>query len=269
MSEHRDDGSEREAIGAWALNALEGEERDRIERHLRRDPDADREARDVAETAADLARSLPPITPRPELKSRVMDRISRTEQLPAPAGPEASAQPAAAEDRTEESSVPLSRYRSSVRRTRWFALAAALLLITSGGGLALWGSERASQRQAQATIEAMEQEREMMSTIMAADDAAHVVLPARTGGSLSLMYSRQQRSMLIEAEGLPAPPDGSAYQVWLVDPAGYHSAGMIASPDETVMMSGEVPASAELGLTVEPMAGSDQPTSDPMMLGEL
>ncbi|MFC7375832.1 MULTISPECIES: anti-sigma factor domain-containing protein [unclassified Brachybacterium] len=256
------------ATGAWALNALDAGERARFEEYLAEDPDAAAEAGSFEETAGELARGLDPIAPRPELKDAVMGRIARTRQLPPPAGTRPAGD-ATDPDSHDPAVVPADRYRSSVRRTRWLAVAAALLLVTSVAGFGLWGSERAAEQEARATIEAMEEEHEMMSTIMAADDASHVTLPADPGGSLSLMYSRQQGAMLIEASDLPRPPEGSAYQVWLVDPAGYHSAGMITEPDDTVMMHGEVPSSAELGLTLEPMTGSDQPTSDPMMLGEL
>src|SRR5699024_11068611 len=71
---------DRDLTGAWALNALDAEERARIEELFAQDPEAAGEARSFEETAAELAAGLEPEAPRPELKSSLMARIARTPQ---------------------------------------------------------------------------------------------------------------------------------------------------------------------------------------------
>lgn len=279
--------------GAWALNALDADERARVEEQLAQDPEVAAEARSFEETAGELARGLEPVPPRPELKDSVMARIARTRQLPPPDAQDAdetatASAPAENTHRAETGAsdasagspdaevVPLDRYRSAVRRTRWFAVAATALLVTSVAGVGLWSTERAAQQESEATIEALrsaqedaEQEQQMVSTIMASDDATQLTVPAESGGALHLMYSRDQEAMIVQAADLAELPSESTYQLWLIDEDGAHGAGLITSPDQTVVMHDDMPPGAQLGLTVEPAGGSEQPTTDPIAAGAL
>lgn len=307
--------------GAWALNALDADERERMRRYLAEDPEAAAEARAFEETAGELAAGLPPLAPRPQLKSAVMARIATTRQLsPLPedeqdppqavdvadaadaAGPTTSTEPAppsepsapsepstptppdapaAAEGPATSTDAPepvvsLDRYRASVRRSRWTAVAAAALLLTTVVGVGLWTGERAAQREAEATIEALEsqqasaqQEREMLSTLLAADDASQLSVPVGDGGSLELMYSRDQQAMIVQPDGLAALPADRTYQVWMIDGDEITSAGLLEDPSAAMMHPGAIPEGVVVGLTVEPAGGSDQPTMAPMAQGEL
>lgn len=303
--------------GAWALNALDADERERMRRYLAEDPEAAAEARAFEETAGELAASLPPIAPRPQLRSAVMARIATTRQLsPLPedeqvgqdppqaidaadvAGPTTSTEPAPPSAPSEPSTPPapgapaaegsatstdapepvvsLDRYRASVRRSRWTAVAAAALLLTTVVGVGLWNGERAAQQEAEATIEALEsqqasaqQEREMLSTLLAADDASQLSVPVGDGGSLELMYSREQQAMIIQPDGLSALPADRAYQVWMIEGDEITSAGLLEDPSAAMMHPGAIPEGVVVGLTVEPAGGSDQPTMAPMAQGEL
>lgn len=307
--------------GAWALNALDADERERMRRYLAEDPEAAAEARAFEETAGELAASLPPLAPRPQLRSAVMARIATTRQLsPLPedeqvepdppqavdaedaadaAGPTTSTEPAPPSAPSEPSKptppdepaaaegpatstdasepvVSLDRYRASVRRSRWTAVAAAALLLTTVVGVGLWTGERAAQREAEATIEAMEsqqaaaqQEREMLSTLLAADDASQLSVPVGDGGSLELMYSREQQAMIVQPDGLEALPADRTYQLWMIEGDEITSAGLLEDPSAAMMHPGAIPEGVVVGLTVEPAGGSDQPTMAPMAQGEL
>lgn len=272
--------------GAWALNALDDAERARFEEYLAHDPAAGAEARSFAETAGELARGLDPESPRPELKRSLMAQISQTRQLPpltetgsrTDSAPDPAPDTAAARhhttepDRTAEPGspvIPLDRYRS---RTRWLAVAAAALMITTIAGFGLWGGERAAQQENRATIAAMESSQaqaqkkdRMVSTIMTSDDAAQMTIPSQGGGSLHLMYSRDQQALLVQPAGLPALPADSTYQLWLIDPAtGAESAGMLTPSGDAMMVHHEMGPEVVLGLTIEPAGGSEQPTTEPI-----
>lgn len=321
--------------GAWALNALDGEERERMRRHLAEDPDSAAEALSFEETAGELAGSLTPLAPRPELKAAVMARIATTRQL-SPLAEEADEDAAAPDASTPEAGagaaagtspgvptaaapgstpdiptavtpgstpdsapgstpgvapdarssddarppaevVPLDRYRASVRRSRWTAAAAAALLVSTVVGVGMWNSERLAEQEARASLEAIasaqegaERERAMLSEIMAADDAAHMILPSAEGGELQLMYSRQEQAMIVQAAGLPALPASETYQLWMIhDEDNIVSAGMLEDPQESMMHDGALPDGVAIGLTIEPAGGSEQPTMDPIASGVL
>ncbi|WP_394216698.1 anti-sigma factor domain-containing protein [Brachybacterium vulturis] len=289
--------------GAWALNALDAEEREQMRRYLEEDPEAAAEAAAFEETAAELAGGLPPLAPRPELKAAVMARIGTTRQLsPLPeqeesprtdaTGPETPAVAAAAapsprpvalsaEDAPAPPSPPaqvvsLDRYRASRRRNRWTTVAAAALLLTTIAGAGLWNSERTAEQEARASLEAMaseqastEAERATLATILAADDAAHVAIPSQVGGSLQLLYSREQGAMFMQAADLPALPADETYQLWMIDDSGIASAGMLEEPAAAVIHDGAIPEGVTVGLTIEPAGGSAQPTTEPIAAGVL
>ncbi|WP_299301921.1 anti-sigma factor [uncultured Brachybacterium sp.] len=277
--------------GAWALNALDAEERALLEEFLAQDPDAAAEARSFEETAGELAHGLAPQTPRPALKHALMAQISQTRQLsPEPdAGADSDVEPAtsteslAAVERDtavhdalspDATVIPLDRYRS---RTRWLSVAAGALLVTSIAGFGLWGTERAAQQETRETLAALEsaqadaeQENQMVSTIMASDDAAHLTVPSDQGGSLQLMYSREQQAMIVQGANLPDLPEGEVYQLWMIDGSGdIASAGLLDGPADAVMQEVAIPEGVTLGLTIEPAGGSVQPSMDPIASGVL
>ncbi|MGP9735319.1 anti-sigma factor [Brachybacterium sp. AOP42-C2-15] len=300
--------------GAWALNALDAEERALLEEFLAKDPEAAAEARSFEETAGELAGSLEREAPRPELKRALMAQISQTRQLsPEPAEdvstgdrdtgtgtathsavePDTRTESASAaehdaaehnptgRDAAEHNSaghdaavIPLDRYRS---RTRWLAVAAAALMVTTIVGFGLWGTERGAQQETLEALAAMEsaqagaeQESQLVSTIMASSDAAHLTVPSQHGGSLNLMYSKDQQAMIIQSAGLPALPADEDYQLWVIEsPESIHSAGTIEDPATAVMRTGEISEGASIGLTIEPAGGSDQPTMTPIAMGVL
>jgi len=292
--------------GAWALNALDAEEREQMRRYLEEDPEAAAEALAFEETASELAGSLSPLSPRPEMKAAVMARIGTTRQLsplpeqedPAPASdaaaadsvdgrtpaveatalpealptaPSATPSPAPAAAPPAEV-VSLDRYRASVRRSRWTAIAAGAMLVTTIVGAGLWNSERVAEQEARASLEAMAsqqaesaQEQAMLSTILSSDDAAHLVVPSQEGGALQLMYSRDQQAMIVHGADLPVLPSGETYQLWMIDDSGdITSAGLLEDPVAGVMHAGAIPEGVTIGLTIEPVGGSEQPTMNPI-----
>jgi anti-sigma-K factor RskA len=280
------------STGAWALNDLDADERERMRRYLAEHPEAATEAHGFEETAGELAAGLSPLAPRPQLKTAVMARIATTRQLSPlpeddepseqqhqeptqPEAPSTTEQPAATAT-AEQGVVPLDRYRASVRRSRWTAVAAAALLLTTIAGAGLWNGERAAQREMQETLAAMEsqqaaaqQEREMLTGIMTADDSTKVAVPVADGGSLELMYSREQQAMIVQPEGLEALPADRTYQLWMIEGDEITSAGLLEDPEAAMMHPGAIPDGVVVGLTIEPAGGSEQPTTDPIGQGVL
>jgi anti-sigma-K factor RskA len=70
--------------------------------------------------------------------------------------------------------------------------------------------------------------------------------------------------------GLPRPPAGKVYQLWFDEDGAMRSAGLLdpGRSDQTVLMRGAVGGSSGMGVTVEPVGGSQGPTSAPLALME-
>lgn len=271
--------------GAWALDALDDEERAQVERWLAADPEAAAEARSFEETAGELAGSLAPLQPPPALKAAVMGRIATTRQLsPLAEEEDGNAEPPepATAPATNDSGdpraqlVPLERYRASVRRSRWLSVAAALLMVTTLAGVGLWTTERDAQQEARASLQALQSEQAaaeesaaMVTGILSAEDAAHLTVPSRDGGALQVVYSRDQQAMMVQAAGLPELPADRTYQLWTIEDGTATSAGLLASADDAVLTDGPIGEAVVLGLTIEPAGGSAQPSMDPIASEEL
>jgi len=166
--------------------------------------------------------------------------------------------------------VPLDRYRASVRRSRWLAVAAVGLLATSIGGAALWTAERSQQRDAEMRIEALEsaqaetaRQQAVVSTILAADDTSSTSVPVDGGGALDLLYSVEDGAMVVTTSGLPALPEGKEYQMWLIeDPQHPESVATMSDDDSTLVLTRGMEGVTTLAVSVEPAGGSVSPTPD-------
>lgn len=100
--------------GAYALNALDEDERRHFETSLTPGHPVTEEARELSQVAALLAAGTTPVAPPADLKARIMAQIAVTPQVEAVAGPEAlGSEPAATERPTQETPAPQAQ-RTSV-----------------------------------------------------------------------------------------------------------------------------------------------------------
>ncbi len=193
--------------------------------------------------------------------------------------------------------IPLDRaraVRSDVGRSSrggvpgWMALAAGIVAVASVG---LLMRERASRRDLVASVQ--ESQGERARSVAAADSLrgvvedrdrllaqltgaqVQVVTLASTGTqapSARMFWDQSVNAWTFVAHGLPQPKLGRCYQLWLVTPSAKISAGVFA-PDATgdalVRATYELPAGslAAVAVTDEPVAGSAQPTTVPIIVG--
>lgn len=295
-TDHSDDQATRGLLAAWALDALDEGERAQVEELLARDERAAAEAASFLATMAEVDEGLEQLPPRPELRETVLRRVAAPPQDGAPA--DAPSSPSAprgtgpapdGKSSTEESAgaevVPLSRYRSSVRRGRWLGLAAAILLITTVASFGLWRGERAADDVELAEIEtpqsdsapaeplgraAPEQVEELAESILAAEDTAFLEMPSSRGGTIRVLYSTTEGAMIVTGSGLEDLPSDRAYQVWLFDEEGVpHPSALLAAAESSVTVQDDLAGYVQIGVTVEPSTGSQEPTSDPIAAAEL
>ena len=142
----------------------------------------------------------------------------------------------------------------SARRSRWrivlMSAAAAIILglAAVGVGIALRPTHSTSPT--------------MTEQIMAAPDH-HTVSGQLAGGTATVVFSRNMNAGVLTLDNVPPPSQGTVYQMWLIDDKGPVSAGTMdhsaMAPSITHIVH-DLGKSSVLAFTVEPGAGSPQPT---------
>lgn len=140
------------------------------------------------------------------------------------------------------------------RRPRWrtAALAAAAAILI---GLGTFGIGLAIRPQPTST---------MAEQIFAASDVQTVSGDIPTGGTATVVFSRERNAGMLVMNNVAPPQPGTVYQMWLVGPKGAESAGIMdaaaVAPSTTAPLP-ELGDSNALAFTVEPAGGSTVPTS--------
>ncbi|MEW2448144.1 anti-sigma factor [Streptomyces parvulus] len=232
--------------GAYALDALEEEERLAFERHLARCESCGQEVRELTATAArlGLAASLPA---PPGLKVQVMGRVAEVRQQP-PDSPDSAS----------------SSHRRG-RVMRW-ALAACLAGVAAFGGTTLWQYQRADEAGHEAREARAEADR--VARVLSAPDVRMASTDVDGAGRGSVVVSRGQDEAVFITSGMAEPPEGKVYQLWFADGDRMRPAGLMnpSRTDQSVPMTGSVGAASAVGVTLEPAGGSEQPTTSPLAL---
>ena len=110
-----------------------------------------------------------------------------------------------------------------------------------------------------------EQQQQALADLLT-DPSAVVVHGDVTGGGAATAILTDDRA-LFSATGLPDPGDGKAYQLWIVDAEGAASVGVLADDAGTVrQVADDFTTGDALAITIEPAAGSTQPTTDPLVV---
>lgn len=90
----------------------------------------------------------------------------------------------------------------------------------------------------------------------------------------TIFFVPQQRMAMLAVRGLPAPPPGWEYQLWLIRDSERHSGGTFAVDSQGrgylfVQMPQDVSAFPTAGITMEPTGGSFAPTGDRYLFGSI
>lgn len=269
----------RELLAAYALDAVDDDERRLVEAHLSTDATARAEVDDLREVARSL--TTDGVEPPAGLRGRVLG------SLPPQAGDHAAGEPAPSavgEPARDAGDVVRLRPREGAtgrgRRRRsaaaWLTAAAAAVVL-GGGGVALWSpwddGERApttaptpartvEPRASPSGDDAVDADR-----VLAASDARSYPFTV-SGRRARLVRSVSLDRAVLIADRLPAVPSGCAYQAWWKDASGaLHSAGTVPGTSSIrAVLRGPASRAVGVGLSVEPAAGSKQPTTTPVAL---
>jgi anti-sigma-K factor RskA len=228
-----------EQLELYVLGLLDDQETAAVERLLRDDPAARQRARELREVISVLAFDAEAIEPSPGLKARIMD-AARADQTPDPVVP---APPVALAER---------RGRDLARWTPW--LVAAVLAIALAGSL-IWNAQLRSD---------LDDQPETATYAVAGSGPAEGV-----SGTLIVV---DNDDAILNLAGLDTLPSDRTYQVWLIadsDPVPNVTFVPNAAGVATVNVPGEIEDYSLLAITVEPLAGSLAPTTDPIITSDL
>lgn len=211
----------------YALNALSDHDRGELEARLSRSPDADAffdEVRAIREVMAALS-AVTAVEPPIALRARILAA--------------AEADTVRALPRTR------NRWRSAV-----LAVAGAVVI-----GLGAVGVGLALRPPAPPPSTAQQ--------VFAAPDVRTVSGDIPVGGKATFVFSHDRNAGVLVMNNVPPPSTGTVYQMWLMGNGGSRSAGTMnaqsVSPSTTAVVP-DLGDSTELAFTVEPGAGSSQPT---------
>jgi anti-sigma-K factor RskA len=162
--------------------------------------------------------------------------------------------PEALRDRllTEVSTAPVVELRRKAKPWRTTILAAAAALVIGLGALGVGLALRPAPSPSTA------------EQVFAAPDVRTVSGQIATGGTATVVFSREKNAGVLVMNNVAPPAPGTVYQMWLIGDKGPESAGTMdakaVAPSTTAVLP-DLGSSKALAFTVEPPGGSAQPTS--------
>jgi anti-sigma-K factor RskA len=245
-----------EDLDLYALGALDGQEKQSLEAHVRSCPACAQQLAASRQRAALIGMAAPPVAPRPQVKSALMDKV-RAEK---PSSTR-SVQPKA------------GKKRWGLRFSLGFGLAAAALAFATFE-LAKQDLKRGDEiKQMQAQLSQDEAAMQAVGQVTGAPDSATITLLQQPGGppgQAHVMYNARM-GMGVYSGQLAPTPAGKSYQLWLVPASGNPiSAGLVdANQQAGAMVMHLAPGlvAKAFAVTVEPQGGVPQPTGPKVLVG--
>ena len=244
-------------LALHALNALEGEDRVRLEAHLAACSSCRRELEQLRGDAALLALSAAGPRPPQRSRQRLLDAIVKESPTPA--------------------SVPTTSRRSWWGVLGWAATAAVIVFALSlyKENAALKSNLSAAASESARNARELDDLRRIAAPILV-PEAQHVTLvstrtkPQPQGKAF---YLRNRNSLVFLANNMPPLPPQKAYELWLIPTTGAPIAAGTFKPDShgsASVVNPPLPAGVEakaFAITVERESGSPVPTTPVLMMG--
>jgi anti-sigma-K factor RskA len=266
----------KELVGLYALGALDEATAQRLESRLRSASEETRhEAEDLREVAALLALAPPTADVQPQVKDKLLARLSE------------EAAPAANGHRANVVVFP-PRPRRESRPTRWLLIAATVAFAALSGVLYWQNRQLSAQRDELAReVETYSNEVRTQRQQIAAQrqELNAITAPSSQIISLSgeshapqasakLVWDKTTNRWVIYFYNLPAAPPDKAYQLWYVTkdkgpiPAPVFTADAQGRAEVRVSVPPDIaPRVALAAVTLEPKTGSQQPSSPIFLKG--
>ncbi|MDW3220422.1 MAG: anti-sigma factor [Acidimicrobiales bacterium] len=223
---------------AYALDALDDDERAAFEAHYPTCDICSSDVVDYRETAAVLASA--DAAPAPAgLGDRVMAEIAQTRQIP-PIVP----------DRVVDLA---DRRRNRTRRAGFLAAAAAAVIAIVGFAVSLRGTSGTDD----------------FERVLGEPDAVVLSLEG-DDGEIRVVWSAALDQVVVIGNGLADPGPGFIYELWFLLDEGVAPAGLFRPDDNGVLravLDVDDIDGGGFGVTIEPAGGSDQPTGAVLYAG--
>lgn len=220
-------------VGAYALDAVDGEERVAFEEHLANCGDCQAELPGMQAAAARLG-GAHVAEPPAHLRQQVMDRISRTRQQ-----------------------APVVRHVGS-RRTPWrslVAVAAAVVVVAGGFGIAV----------EQSRVGDAQRRGDLIAAVVSDPGKQEATVSVTGGGTAQVTWVKG--AALVTMRGMPPAPAHHTYQLWKKLPdESVVSLGVIGARPTKPIFVDHLGDSTALAVTVEPAGGVRQPTTTPTVV---
>lgn len=276
----------RDMLAMAALDALPREELAELDRHLTTCDECKRDLGDLRDAVAKIPASLPlrrmGAERGDEIRSRLMSRAIDDRENVIPI--RATSSPASISSRAQSSS-PSSRSLSGTTRPsgmRWLAAAATLLAVgslayafTLRSTITQLSLARAELRDSTSQLERRLADQQTMLDGLTGPGVR--VIDAATSSAKQpyarMFWDQPTGKWTFVAYNLPAAPSGHTYQVWIITRDQKKLPGPTFAPSATgaamVLMTHLLPSDSltAIAVTSEPMGGSQQPTSDPLLVG--
>ena len=258
----------KELLSAKALSALAADDARALDSHLEGCAECRAELIEWEQTAAFLTLGAKPLEPSPELREKILKNLGGV-RADKPKRAELPVPPA------ESNVLPFERQpRNESSWGRIGAIAAAIALVALLASVfGLWQQNRRAQSelarvsaQMDAANAQLARQREALA-LLTSPGARMASLSGTTEAPTAqamLAYDKKGHAMLM-AKGLPAVPDGMAYQLWFIKD-GKKMPGRVFIPDSAGngMLEDEVPDvardAAVFAITLEPKSGVQVPT---------
>ncbi len=254
---HPGQDTPQDLAAAYALGALSPEETERFEAFLATSPETQREVAEFRDVAALLALGGSDTAPGDDLRGRVLARVeSQKSRTLTPSRVPPAAKP---------------------RPVVWLALAASLLAAVGLG--AGWLGARGHVTRLQSALAGtrqrlQEREATLNSILEPRVELYQLTASGDPDPGIQLFWDRQRNRVLAHGFKLKPVPAGKAYQLWFIqDGKPVPSVTFKPEPDGHVRVE-KIPVPSGEGIsaaaiTVEPEAGSPQPTSPILLVGAL
>lgn len=243
--------------GAYAVDALEDDERAAFERHLERCEDCQHEVASLREAAALMSYDVA-ISPPPGLRDRLLADVAQVRPLPPVTARREAAEPEEAAVVAGGATVLPFRRRLGTRAR--VAAAAAVVVVLGAVGVTAsqpWAADEAPPVAAE--------------RVLSSSDAQAVTQRFPDGSSATVTRSPSAGLAVLQTRDMADPPSERVFELWLLDSAGTAvPAGVMTSGgDKTVVLDGDAAEATAVAITEEPTGGSQQPTSDPIAMFDL
>ncbi len=254
MSEHE---RYAEDLALYALDALRGADRARVDEHLAACAACRLELEQLRGDTALLALSTAGPRPPQRARTRLMDAVAREPRVPR--------------------IVQTESRRSWWGMLGWAATAAVVIFALSlwRENLALRQSLESASSQSARSAREMEELRKIAAPIIA-PEAQRVTLVSAKGRPQpqgKAFYLRNRSSLVFLANNMPPLPPQKAYELWLIPANGAPIPAGVFKPDahgSASVVNPPLPAGTEakaFAITVENEAGSATPTMPIVMMG--